>query len=78
MLNYSKSAMESYVERIELMQHKLLQIPLAVNGLGLDEMYWLIHVALDDLKKQALKEWNEPLEKGQEMFSEMARHKLVG
>lgn len=78
MLNYSKMAMESYVERIELMQHKLSRIPLVVNGLELDEMYWLIHIALDDLKKQALKEWNEPLERGQEMFSEMARDQMAG
>lgn len=78
MLNYSKMAMESYVERIELMQHKLSQIPLVANGLALDEMYWLIHVALDDLKKQALEEWNEPLDKGQEMFSELARGQMAG
>lgn len=78
MLNYSKMAMESYVERIELMQHKLSQIPLVANGLALDEMYWLIHVALDDLKKQALEEWNEPLDKGQEMFSELTRGQMAG
>lgn len=78
MLNYSKQAMESYVDRIETMQHKLSRIPLVVNGLELDEMYWLIHVALDDLKKQALKEWNGKPDNDQEMFSEMTRNQLVG
>ena len=78
MINYSKQAMESYVDRIETMQHKLARIPLAVNGIQLDEMYWLIHVALDDLKRVAMKEWNEPLGADQEMFADLAREQIAG
>jgi hypothetical protein len=73
MINYSKQAMRSYVDRIEGMQHKLSRIPLSVNGLELDEMYWLVHVALDDLKRVAMKEWDEPFDAGQEMFADLAR-----
>ena len=55
MITYTKEAKEAYIKTLTEAQHKLAEIPAEL--LGYDLTHWLIHTALDDLKKQVEKEW---------------------
>lgn len=54
MITYTKEARDSYIEKIERLQKELGKIP--TNMIGYSDLHWLIHTALDDLKKQVGKE----------------------
>lgn len=54
MITYSKEARDSYIERIEKLQKELGNVP--TNIIDYTELYWLIHVALNDLKKEVERE----------------------
>ena len=54
MITYSKEAKDSYIERIEKLQKTLGYVPSDIVDYA--DMYWLIHTALNDLKKVVKKE----------------------
>lgn len=56
MITYSKEASVSYIESIERLQAELGNVP--TNIIDYTDLHWLIHTALDDLKKAVAKEWN--------------------
>ena len=59
MITYSIEARDNYIDSVETLQKKLASVKLEENGITHEEMYWLINVALSDLKKQVKKEWKK-------------------
>lgn len=54
MITYSQKARDSYVEQISKLQKELANIP--INLIDHSDLYWLINVALYDLKKAVVQE----------------------
>ena len=54
MITYSKEAQASYIAQIEKIQKELAEVPNSV--IEHTSMHWLIHTALEDLKKQVRNE----------------------
>ena len=54
MITYSQKARDSYVEQISKLQKELANIP--TNLIDHSDLYWLINVALYDLKKTVIRE----------------------
>jgi len=55
MITYSEKAKDSYIANIEKLQKELGEIP--TNIIDYADLHWLIHTALNDLKKQVEGEW---------------------
>lgn len=49
MITYSNKAKESYLQKIEKLQKNLGNVP--TNIIDYSDLHWLIHVAMNDLKK---------------------------
>lgn len=49
MITYSKEAQTSYIKKIEKLQKNLGNVP--TNIIDYSDIHWLIHTALNDLKK---------------------------
>lgn len=56
-LTYSEKATESYIAKIEQLQKELGKVQPAKCGISDTDIYWLINVALADLKKQVEAEY---------------------
>ena len=54
MIAYTKEARDSYIETIERLQAELGSVP--TNIIDYTDLHWLIHTALDDLKKTVINE----------------------
>lgn len=54
MITYSKESQASYIEQIERLQAELGKVP--TNIIDHYDLYWLIHIALNDLKRTVEKE----------------------
>ena len=54
MITYSREARDSYIATIERLQAELGNVP--INIIDYSDLHWLIHRALDDLKKEVKKE----------------------
>lgn len=54
MITYTKEAQKSYIETIERIQKELGHVP--TNIIDYTDLHWLIHTALNDLKKEVERE----------------------
>ena len=54
MITYTKEARDSYIATIERLQAELGNVP--TNIIDYTDLHWLIHIALNDLKKTVEKE----------------------
>ena len=54
MITYTKEAQKSYIETIERLQAELGNVP--TNIIDYTDLHWLIHRALNDLKREVKKE----------------------
>lgn len=54
MITYTDEAQKSYIQKIEKLQEELGHIPISI--IGYEDMFFLIHIALNDLKEVVEKE----------------------